>query len=71
MAIFDFGFSIPRGGIEGAIVPQAGKNKSKGKRQKSKGKNEEQFVVPACASGHSIFDFCLLPFDFAFGASGT
>jgi len=62
MAVWDFGFSIPRGGIEEAIVPQAEKNNSKGKSQKSKGKNEEQSVVAHSASAASHFWF--LPFDF-------
>jgi len=48
--VSDFEFSIPRGGIEEAIVSQAEKNKSKGK-------NEEQSVVRACTSGHLIFAF--------------
>jgi len=55
MAVWDFGFSIPRGGIEEAIVPQAEKNNSKGK-------NGEQSVVAHSASAASHFWF--LPFDF-------
>jgi hypothetical protein len=39
MAVLDFGFSIPPSGIEGAIVPQAGKEQIK--RQKSKIKGQK------------------------------